>query len=166
MAKYSPCLRHPKNCRYVLGNKKCRFDEVCAFEHNLPNIAYSHEEADTTVTDLEEVIKRQAKEIEYLKNEVEKLKTHGATPEQQAEVEVEQEICEQHEIHFVCDLCEFTTSKKSGSRIHNSKLHKDLRVKESRSKVQKIENMEYEYFYVDETGGDCLKIFKVTKEIK
>ena len=57
------------------------------------------------MADLEEVIKRQAKEIEYLKNEVEKLKTQGAAPEQQADMEVEQEIHEQDEIHFVCDLC-------------------------------------------------------------
>ena len=34
----------------------------------------------------------------------------------------------------------------------------------SKSKVKKIENMEYEDFFMDETEGDCLKIFKVTKE--
>ena len=30
-------LRHPKDCRYIVRNKICKFDELCAFNHDVIN---------------------------------------------------------------------------------------------------------------------------------
>ena len=55
-------LRHPKNCKYVVKNKPCKFGEFCSCEHEIDDIA-------TFLRDTPEKI------IQYVSLEMSKTKT-------------------------------------------------------------------------------------------
>ena len=42
-------FRHPKNCRYIEKNQKCKFDVFCVFEHGFESDDVNHTSEKETI---------------------------------------------------------------------------------------------------------------------
>ena len=70
-------LRHPKNCKYVVKNKPCKFGEFCSFEHEIDDIATFLRDTpekilEKKIQELHVMIGTKDSEIEYLKKIINK----------------------------------------------------------------------------------------------
>ena len=69
-------FRHPKLCMYKLKNQKCKFDEVCAFDHDVGNVHVQETvNADATTIDLVKKIKHMENQIKTQNHEIETLRS-------------------------------------------------------------------------------------------
>ena len=59
-------FHHPKNCKYVLNNIKCKFEVFCSFEHDIEGLV-QHEETEDKIKILERLIEDKDEEIETLR---------------------------------------------------------------------------------------------------
>ena len=136
---YKNCdLRHPKDCKFVLRNKKCTFGEFCSFEHDIGVILnFVKEKSDETFIEklkkLENMIAAKDNEIEQLRKvisnanmmqldgvdcsditETETAARDNTTEEDANESELD--FCRPGILTYSCDLCNFTTEHKKGLR--------------------------------------------------
>ena len=139
-------LRHPKDCKFVMRNKKCRFgEEYCSFEHNTTAISATamEDNGEDTIKMLRGIIEAKDKEIENLKNSVRKFNISQVDGEASYEDlnldEVDTSSSGESDLSrgtdedsyvsddelFQCEVCEFQTQHKNGLKIHLSKVHKN-----------------------------------------
>ena len=61
-------FRHPKDCKYVLTNQKCKFGEFCSFEHEIAAGMAIKDKTSDKIVKLEKIIDEKNAEIERLRN--------------------------------------------------------------------------------------------------
>ena len=171
--------RHPRSCRYVKNHEKCKFGLFCSFEHNIFNIRSDcHDDIkvvtknDETIADkiarLEKVIQCQSLEINKLAAKLERFEALEEeacenVDEEAFNIVTEKAVSapENDKKDVQCDQCNFRSNKKSGLRIHETKMHKEVL-----DKVLELENPEYsEYFIQKSEISQCLDLHKLSKKI-
>ena len=128
-------LRHPRDCRYVTNNKKCKFGGLCAFNHQSGGTTAKESEinnVEESVRMLKQMIDEKDKEIANLKDLLKKTQISQIDGEDfiddfesSSEMETLSQGLSESEVElFFCDLCNFNTEHKKGLKIHFSKMHK------------------------------------------
>ena len=132
-------FRHPKNCKYVLNNIKCKFEVFCSFEHDIEGLV-QQEETEDKIKILERLIEDKDEEIESLRKRLREFDIiqHYGDFMIDHESESENETSDQESVddiinieedmnskdNFKCDHCEFITKHKNGLKIHIGRVHK------------------------------------------
>ena len=140
-------LRHPRPCRNVLQGKSCPFGETCSFEHKIEGC--SREETRDTletietlkkkVEGLENLIKSKDSEICDLMQTIDAfnyvVNVSESDEDSEHSVETNPEDSEEM-ITLNCDECNFRTTKKTGLKIHKSKVHVSIQCDKCYSKFR------------------------------
>ena len=120
-------LRHPRPCRNILQGKPCPFGDICSFEHILGNRKQKQsEKIERKIEELEKILKSKDNEIHSLMDTIDALNNVISMKDSESEEESEDNLNlegDNDDEVFPCDECEFITKKKTGLKIHHSKVH-------------------------------------------
>ena len=152
---YKCNLRHPKDCRYMLKHGMCKFTEFCSFNHKTQHGTSSEapkiEQLENIIKLMNFEIQKLKQKIDELENislkeNLEQINTKDHSDSSDgSSVDFEESSEEEHPedisvydshidtleesesapVLITCDLCNFTTQKKNGLKIHIGVTHKE-----------------------------------------
>ena len=125
-------LRHPRHSRNILQGKLCPFGDFCSFEHNNLDKSATRNQSknlEKKIEELEKLLKSKDNEMHDLLDTIQALNnvinlTDSENEEEGVtDFETVLERDDGDDNIFDCDECDFVTNKKTGLKIHKSKVH-------------------------------------------
>ena len=116
-------LRHPKRCKYFIYNRACKFGDECAYRHDESVEMLKIHDLEIKLKEAVEKIDNLQRFVHEMTNDDDNTKTTESRKEAFDSIEDSEEKTESS---FKCELCDFTSTWKTGLEVHMGRKHKSI----------------------------------------